>query len=64
MKDMIREILFYVIYLLLLLLVIDGQQDNNSFQQNQNLAFMLTQPGLYNTVRGLRYDNSIILNDW
>ena len=51
MKDMIREILFYGLFLFLLLVVVDGQQDNNSFQQNQNIAYMFTQPCLNNLVR-------------
>lgn len=46
MKSMIREVLFYVGFLVLLLIVANGQQDNLSYQQNQNLAFTLTQTGL------------------
>ena len=37
MKTMIREILFYVVFLLLLLIVANGQQDINSFRKNQHL---------------------------
>ena len=54
MKGMIREVLFYIVFLFLLLAVIDGQQDNSSFQQNQNLAYSMTSPGLSNVVSGIR----------
>ena len=52
MKSMIREVLFYIVFLFLLLAVIDGQQDNSSYQQNQNLAYSMTFPGLSNVVSG------------
>jgi len=50
MRIMIREILFYVLFLFFILLVVNGQQDNWSFQQNQNLVYTLTSPVLNNVV--------------
>ena len=61
MKGMIREVLFYIVFLFLLLAVIDGQQDNSSYQQNQNLAYSMTSPGLSNVVSGGKHvDKKII----
>jgi len=50
MKTMIREILFYGVFLALLLIVANGQQDNNSYQQNSNFIQTLTTPNLANLV--------------
>ena len=42
MKNMIREVLFYGIFLFLLLLVANGQIETNSYYQNKNLQDRLT----------------------
>ena len=50
MKTMIREILFYLIFLILLLIVVNGQQDTSSYRQNSNLIGILTRNSLANKV--------------
>ena len=42
MKTMIREILFYSVFLILLLIVVNGQQNSMAYFQNSNLAYILT----------------------
>ena len=50
MKEMMREVLFYCVFLVLLLVVVNGQQDVNSYRQNSNIILQLTFPGLSNQV--------------
>lgn len=50
MKTMISEIVFYLLFLFFILLVINGQQSSCSFNQNQNLAYILTDVALNNNV--------------
>ena len=47
---MVREILYYLIFIMLLLAVVNSQQDTNSFLQNNNLINVLTGPSLTNIV--------------
>jgi len=60
MKTMIREILFYCVFLVLLLVVANRQQDNQSYQQNYNLFQTLTSPDLANQVWIYDKNNNIL----
>ena len=43
MKSMIREVLFYLLFIILLLIVVDGQQDTNSYLQDNDIINLFTQ---------------------
>ena len=50
MRTMIREIIFYSMFLILLLIVANGQQNDKAYLQNQNVVQTLTASYLLNRV--------------
>ena len=50
MRTMIREIIFYSMFLILLLIVTNGQQNDKAYLQNKNMVQTLTAPYLDNRV--------------
>ena len=59
MKDMIREVCIYTMFLLLLILVINTNQDRNAYLQNADLAKAYTS-NMNKVFRGIFKENLIL----